>query len=84
VTVKHYGNPCLCGKRQYTKPVAKQAAARWRNNTGESNMVAFKCPHNHKLWHLGHDNYAAGGRSSRAVLRRDLERIIDRQQDQPW
>lgn len=45
---------CSCGKRQYgDKGIARQAAARRSKDSGE-NIVAYKCPVNRHVWHVGH------------------------------
>ncbi len=80
MTVRHYGADCLCGKRQYNKKSGKQAASRWRRSTGEQSMQAYKCPHNHHIWHIGHNRWGKG-RLSREQRRHDLEQIIDREQE---
>lgn len=75
----HYGNQCLCGKRQYSKKKAREAAARWHRIEGDRSMVAYKCPHNRRVWHIGHQQWG-NGRMSRELRRRDLELIIEREQ----
>lgn len=47
---------CACGKRQYgDKGTARQAAAIRSKDSGE-NIVAYKCPDNRHVWHIGHTN----------------------------
>lgn len=71
---------CLCGKRQYSKKhLAREAAKRLAALKEEPKgfeVQAYKCPFNHRIWHIGHANGRKTGYMSRESKRIDLERII--------